>query len=275
MSRRAKRGRLKMGPTELADDLGRYVLDSGHARERGRNLINDLFAEGFIHGDGEGGFEILEPCWCPPGDFLTFSADRFGARPESATVAARAAEMAGGNRVVKAAQPPKQSDRHRSRLRRPIVNNGNCVPTDPYSDAPWLRGDPTARLVREVFPQMCQECGIHLLPDFEWHDRARGALAGSFNRWHEKDHLDLAFIEDMIWEFGRHRQWCVKSNREAWRVLLSRKDELRSLVLAQRRRFGVSGERDNPSRWLEHDPAEAHRDDVGWWLDETRRPVTR
>jgi hypothetical protein len=125
-----------------------------------------------------------------------------------------------------------------------------------------------------VFPLVCQECGIRLLPG-EFRKDAKDALAGSFKRWRDEDGLDLAFIEDMMWEFGRHPEWARKSRRSAWLVFLGRKAELVGLIASHRQRVGVSGERDNLSRWLEHDPVKTHRDDVGWWLDETRRSVTR
>jgi hypothetical protein len=255
-----------MTSTEVADDLGRYVLNSHQSRERGRDLVHDLFAEGFIHGDGEGGFEILEPCHCPPREkFSTFLPTTRPQAGASGTVAAHAAEV---ERVPGLASGAGVAGGTEARRRE--VESERAPAGAYYAPNPRNPHSPLVRLAREVFPQVCQECGIRLLPpEMKWL-----ALANQISIWLEEG-LDPKFIEDTMWEFGRHPEWARKSRRPAWRVFLSRKQELVSLVVSHRQQVGVSGERDNRAAWLDSDPVEAHRDDLSWWTDRTRRPIVR
>lgn len=273
MTRRARRGRLKMTSTEVADDLARYVLNSHQSQERGRDLVQDLFWEGFIHGDGEGGFDILVPCRCSPQEkFLTSLPTNRPRAGASGIIAAYAAEME--REPGLGSEGGVAAGTHKTARENYPINNkqGHCVPVGAYyAPTPREPDSPLVKLAREVFPRVCQECGIRLLPpEMKWL-----ALSGRIKVWIEEEGLSYEFIEDMMWEFGRHPEWARKSRRPAWLVFLGRKQELASLVASHRQRVGVSGERDTRAVWLEHDPVEAHRNDVGWWLDETRRPVFR
>jgi hypothetical protein len=67
MSRKATRkGVLRWTPSEVADDLARYVYNSHNSMGRARDLIKQLIDNDAIIGLDTGGFQILVSCSCPP-----------------------------------------------------------------------------------------------------------------------------------------------------------------------------------------------------------------
>jgi hypothetical protein len=110
-----------------------------------------------------------------------------------------------------------------------------------------LRRGPWYQLAGEVFPKVCTSCGIRVVPS----EINTPALARNLRLWWEKDkQFGPTFIEAMMWEFGKHSQWAGRSRRPAWRVFLSYRPELVSLVLSAQAKVGVSRVRDNRSAWI-------------------------
>ena len=92
---------------------------------------------------------------------------------------------------------------------------------------------------------MCETCGIRNLPG----ELKVVALTANFKRW-QTEGVSTDFIEEMIWEFGRHPEWARRARRPAWQVFLGRKQQLIALVGQARAKVGVSRERHNPEVWL-------------------------
>lgn len=247
-------------------DIMQHTLHSPHGLGRARDLMGEMIGLRIVC-PIDGGYEILIPCECAQEDLSATFAEPLRRLRRVANVAALAAELATREASVAAQQPPERS----------VSSNSHAIPTenrdpeDPYFDAPRLRGDPVARLVREVFPQVCQENSIRLLPVVEWDRNAKSALAGNINKWMREAGLDTGFIEDMMWEFGRNPRWCQQARGPAWKVFLNHRADLVNRVTRSRRFLGVTPGGDNPSRRIS--PMETHRNDKDWWLSRTRRPV--
>jgi hypothetical protein len=276
-----KRGVWRVSPSDGADDLGRNVLRSGHARGRGQEILMDLYAEGFICGAEGGGFEVLYGCLCSPAEIsrTTFVSSLPQAEePASLAGCARwvAGETCGASAGGLAAGGAQQG------LTKSVTNQASQWSARlgfvaPETQRPRLEGNSAEiRLAQDVFPDMLQECGIRNLPG-ELGLRGLKALLRNFKAW-QAEGVSLDTITEMIWEFGRHPEWCRRSRNPAWMVFVTHKEELVSRVATRRKRNGVAASEDAEA-WrlgaVGTDPMETHRYDVDWWLDRNRRAVRR
>jgi hypothetical protein len=116
------------------------------------------------------------------------------------------------------------------------------------------KSDTTFSLARDFFPQVVEQAGIQMNPlqaNFP-------ALASHLNRWKAQG-VDLSTMRLMMEEFVNHPDWCHRSNRSPWRVFISRREELVSIVLQRQQRDPAARRfSDNPigqgSYWNRHTP---------------------
>jgi hypothetical protein len=259
---KAKHGILRWDLERAVDDIMRRTYnDYGSNRTAGLELMTLLRDAGAVIPAEPAGFEILTSCYCPREIFRATSAAQSPQARERSSLALRAGLLS-DPRISCGGEAG--AGRMRGYVEGSIseqVHSDRSSQTDRYLTR-------RHRLGREVFPQMCAENGIrYSLPE-----RAPQALCRCFRIWEEKEGLDLDFIEDMIWEFGRHPGWSRSSNKSAWEVFLCRKGQLIALVAHHRARIGVSGLHQDKAQWLERAPSKRH--DREWFFSRTRRAVS-
>jgi hypothetical protein len=108
---------------------------------------------------------------------------------------------------------------------------------------------PFTALARDFFPQLMREHGH--TPFMAWPDVP--AFSKNIRDWHEKDGITYDQIRLMMEEFALHPEWCRRSNQMPWKVFLSRRDQIASLISTRMRRDPSRrepGERKGQDYWF-------------------------
>lgn len=86
------------------------------------------------------------------------------------------------------------------------------------------------RLARDVFPPLMRQHGVGVrMPQDDL-----AAFAKNLRDWHDKHEISYDTIRLMMEEFVRHPEWCRRSRGAPWKVFLSRRSQILSLLDAQR-----------------------------------------
>jgi hypothetical protein len=88
------------------------------------------------------------------------------------------------------------------------------------------------QLCRDFFPSLVEDHGLETIPrDLYWR-----ALVSQVKRLELVYRVNTPFVRQMMEEFVQHPEWCRRSHRPAWRVFVSRWQELVKRVHAQHNR---------------------------------------
>jgi hypothetical protein len=199
--------------------------------------LTHLLDQGYIEKTDQGdGFSVRVPC--PSEDFsLVFAGTTGAAGPQRDMIAAKPLTW----RAVFGCERSEQSRYRVSERSDQKLSDQLPAPRNPRS--------PIVRLAREIFPSLCEEAGIEMLPQH----RKWLPLSGHLRRWRERDGMEISLIRELMEEFVHHPEWC-QPEIPPWRAFVRHRDKLMYLVEARRRR----------------DPGNrrySEGQDQSWWLD--------
>jgi hypothetical protein len=233
LNQRARRGLIKKSIEQVVDYINGLTGESD-----GRTRYQELVDAGYLY-PIEGGIEVL-----PPAQEILSAISAFPARAPEEPVSLALTRWVAGDfpRAVRSEAAGTVGAAKESKTNSISSNRFSVPQSRPRRARPRT---PRARLAYEIFPRMCETCGIRNLPG----EMRAVALTDNFKKW-QAEGVSIDFIESMIWEFGRHPEWTRKVSYPAWQVFLAHKTRLIALVGKHQAREGVSRVRDNESAWL-------------------------
>jgi len=107
------------------------------------------------------------------------------------------------------------------------------------------KNNPRLTLARDFFPQLCRDHRIPI-PGYSW-----VPLARHLRLWQENYGITNVQAQEMMEEFVKHPQWCLRSSSVAWRVFVGHREQLLSIIATRQRR--------DPSRY-------GREQGAGFWL---------
>jgi hypothetical protein len=205
-----RRGLVRLEYNQLVEQAASRAFKDHHATRRASSSIQHLFDGDYIGRVDFGatfGFEVLVRCECSGDDSLKPLAAR---RHEGIVM----------------------REAHGDAEATGFEVQGSLIDalalTGVKSESVQKSVNPISLLARDFFPQMLQG---NTLPQSNW-----PALARNLKLWETNFGINIDMMRLMMEEFGQHPEWCRRSRRPPWRVFLSRRDELATLVITRRRR---------------------------------------
>jgi len=144
------------------------------------------------------------------------------------------------------------------------ADDANCLPAAGGHEvfrAQRGRHQPRVDLCRVFFPNLVEDHGLETIPrDVYWKGLYRCVKDLEYEY-----KVTTPFVRRMMEEFVRHPAWCQRSHQPAYRVFMTRRQELVKLVRAQEKRDPGNRRYSKGRDWL-GDPSPRHNHGAEYWL---------